>query len=292
MRSVLPRVLERLLLACACAIAAPASAQGGSPASNEQPVSRPTLALMGTIPIYWGEADGLDSLLAGQGDAHWARAQLERQWRLQPVDHLDGEALAQVSRLLLAQPRALTGPENVALDAWVRRGGHLLLFADPLMTGESRFGIGDKRRPQDVTLLSPILNHWGLDLHFDENQPTGVELREFAGLPLPVRLAGRFAPPAAGSGCTLEVAETLAFCTIGQGRVTVLADAAMLDLHDPAEQAADALDALTLRAFGKIGESAGRGAPAAETVDFQPVSAPLAEGKTDPAQSADRRATD
>ena len=88
--------------------------------------------------------------------------------------------LSHVTRLLLAQPRALSGPENVALDAWVRGGGHLLLFADPMMTGESRFGIGDRQRPQDVILLSPILNRWCRDPQFDQNQPQWPDLRELA----------------------------------------------------------------------------------------------------------------
>lgn len=289
---VLPRVVKPLLLALACALAVPAGAQDGDPVPADVADDRPALALMGTIPIYWGEADGLESLLAGKGEAHWARARLERHWRLQPVDHLDAESLSRVTRLLLAQPRALSGPENVALDAWVRGGGHLLLFADPMMTAESRFGIGDRRRPQDVILLSPILNHWGLDLQFDEDQPAGPDLREFAGLPLPIRLAGYFKTPAAGSGCALEAAEVLAFCTVGQGQVVVLADAAVLDLHDPQAQSGDALDALTLRAFGHLGDNAGSGPPAAEISAFQAVSAMTSGLAPDHPSSQERRASD
>lgn len=271
MRPALLRVLNRLLLVSACVLAVPAGAQDNDATATTQVDARPTLGLMGTIPIYWGESDGLESLLAGEGEAHWARARLEQQWQLQPLDHLDAAALSQVSLLLLAQPRVLGGSENVALDAWVRAGGRLLLFADPMMTGESRFGIGDRRRPQDVILLSPILGHWGLDLKFDENQPAGPDMREFAGFALPVSLPGHFTPPASGVDCTLEAAEILASCTIGRGTVVVLADAALLDLHHPHEQAGAALDALALRAFSGIGETAGTTSSTAENSAFQPV---------------------
>lgn len=292
MRPVPLRVLKRLLLASACALAVPAGADDTAAAPATQADPRPTLALMGTIPIYWGETDGLESLLAGAGEAHWARARLERHWRLQPFDHLDAAALSQVSLLLLAQPRALSGAENVALDAWVRAGGRLLLFADPMMTGESRFGIGDRRRPQDVILLSPILGHWGLDLQFDENQPTELDSREFAGLALPVRLPGRFAAPATGSGCTLEAAEILVSCTIGMGRVVVLADAAVLDLHHPQAQAGDALDKLAMRAFSRTGETAGIASPVAENFAFQPVVASRTSDLPVNPASRERRASD
>lgn len=227
-----------------------------TPPAAAQDAPKAELALMGTLPLYWGEAAGIEELLAGQSQPHWARAQLERSFHLRPLSALTAEALAGVERLLLAQPRGLSAAENVALDAWVRGGGRLLLFADPMLTGESRFGLGDRRRPQDVILLSPILDHWGLALEFAEDQPAGPQLREIAGRTVPVRLAGRFAAPPPGAGCTLAGAGVLAECAIGAGRATVLADAALLDLHHPPAEAADALALLLGRAFG-AGDFAG-----------------------------------
>lgn len=218
--------------------AAPAFAQGQQP-----------IGLMGTIPLYWGEGTEIGELVNGTGGTHWARPVLERYGALRPLPRLDGGALDGLTRLVLAQPRGLAPAENVALDTWVRGGGTLLLFADPMLTGESRFGIGDPRRPQDVVLLSPILRRWGLDLQFDESAGEGVDLREFAGKPLPVNLPGRFADLPDDSQCRLEVAGILASCTIGAGRVLVLADAALLDLHEPHPAAEAALDTLLARAF-------------------------------------------
>jgi hypothetical protein len=261
----MPRPLLRGLNTALIALAA-ASFVNAACAAHAETAPAPQLGLMGTIPIYWGEADDLGGWLSGRGHRHWARGVLESRWRLVPLDRLDGGALNArgadgLGQLLLAQPRGLSASENVALDTWVRAGGHLLLFADPMLTGPSRFAIGDRRRPQDVILLSPILGHWGLTLQFADDQPAGADLREIAGTPIPVNLPGRFVLHAEGAGCTLEAAGLLASCTIGQGKVLVLADAAVLDIgpeNGPVDAtAAAALLALAERAFPETRETAG-----------------------------------
>ena len=298
--------ITALFVALACGGAAPLAAQaapdGGADAAVTHPVadsSSPPLGLMGTIPIFWGEADGLGDLLNGTATSHWARAQLERQWRLVPLDHLDSAALQGIQHLLLAQPRAFTAAENVALDGWVRAGGKVLLFADPMLTGHSRFALGDRRRPQDVILLSPILTRWGLRLEFVEDQPDAPQLREIAGsgLPVPmrvpVRLAGRLVAtgPGAGAGaqggevpgCAVEGGGLIAQCAIGAGKVFVVADAALLDLHDPAACAGPALDALARRAFAPEREIAGTSpaspADLAENCHFRPQTSAAEAGR-------------
>ena len=220
---------------------------------------RPELGLMGTIPIYWGEEGDFGDLLTGGDTAHWARARLEADYRLNPLDTLSEASLAGIDLLMLAQPRALSPAENVALDSWVRRGGKLLLFADPMLTGESRFAIGDRRRPQDVILLSPILTHWGLVLAFDEDRPAGHALIRARGAAIPVNLPGSLGVRDGEAHCAILAADVLAACQIGQGSVLVLADAALLDLHEAHPGSAAALDWLTGRAFGANGESAGSG---------------------------------
>lgn len=248
------RRLSLLLWAALACLAVPAFAQDAG--SNVLP----KLGLMGSIPIYWGEVEGVGELLGGDVAPHWARAQLEREYRLQPLDTLSNDSMAGLDLLLLAQPRALSPTENVALDAWVRAGGRLLLFADPMMTGHSRFAIGDRRRPQDVILLSPILDHWGLRLEFDIERAPGVVLIETDGTAIPVNLPGQFAPGAGDSGCAIDANAILARCRVGAGRAIVLADAALLDLHDVHPAASRALDWLLDNAFAPNGESAGASA--------------------------------
>ncbi len=229
----------------------------------------PTIGLMGTIPIYWGEAAGFDELIAGEAPPHWARTVLERRAALAPLDYLSEQALAPHRYLLLAQPRGLSGEENVALDSWVRGGGRLLLFADPWMTGASRFHIGDRRRPQDIALLSPILAHWGLEMLAapdagDGHDHSGIEFVSLDEQLLPVNTAGQFALSGSSGDCTLRLNGLLADCRIGQGEVLIMADAAILDLAGPYAHAETGLDSLLTQIFPQIGENAGNDA------DFSP----------------------
>jgi|GEM_PF-443946 len=216
-----------------------------------------TIGLMGTIPIYWGEVAGFDELVTGEAPSHWARDVLERRAQLAPLDYLSDEALAPYRHLLLAQPRGLSGEENVALDAWVREGGRLLLFADPWMTGESRFHIGDRRRPQDVTLLSPILARWGLELMMDATQEKGPDVVDRADGLLPVNMFGVFRTLGEGGSCALEQAGLLAHCRIGAGQVLIMADAAILDAAGPYPHAESGFESLLEDIFPQMRENAG-----------------------------------
>lgn len=150
------------------------------------------------------------------------------------------EALAD---LVIAQPRPLEPAENVALDSWVRGGGHVLLFADPLLTSESRFALGDPRRPADTVLLGPILAHWGLALR---------EGRESAGTPFPVAAPGELSLLGDGPrDCRIEQNGLIAQCRIGKGSALIVADAALLEVAEGAEAFARArsLRELMRRAF-------------------------------------------
>ena len=182
------------------------------------------------MPILWSEAGGIAERLAvpgapGSGShsgQHWARAVLEERRRLVPLDTL--LAPGAMADLVIAQPRPLEPAENVGLDAWVRGGGHLLLFADPLLTAESRFALGDPRRPADTVLLDPLLAHWGLVLR------PGDPARETAGRPFPVSAPGELALLAGSpEACRIEQAGLVADCRIGRGTALIVADAALLD---------------------------------------------------------------
>lgn len=209
---------------------------------------RPPLGVFTSLPVMWREADGLSAHLDAGQQPTWVRAELEHRFVLRSLDTLLD--LGGLHALLLAQPRPLDPAENVALDRWVRAGGRLLLFADPMLTAPSRFPIGDRRRPQDVVLLSPILTYWGLDLTFDEDQPAG--LREIAGSGLRVDLAGRLARRP-GAPCRIEREGLVAACTLGRGEVLVVADAAVLDIGDSSRWRGAALASLLDEAFGRAG---------------------------------------
>lgn len=208
---------------------------------------RAQLGLFTSLPILWAEADDVGALLASPEPPHWARADLERRYRILPLDTLPGPR--DLRFLLIAQPRPFSPDENVALDDWVRHGGRLLLFADPALTWDSRYSIGDRRRPQDVVLLSPILARWGLELLFDDGQPGGE--RESAGNDVPVNLPGQLARRSGGvdAACDLGPEGLIARCRIGKGRAMIVADAALLESADSPDSRAAALGRLAGEAF-------------------------------------------
>jgi hypothetical protein len=216
------------------------------------------IGLFTTLPILWAEAGDIGQLIDPQQTPHWAQAELARRGPITALDTLagPGEAnsdgvgspLSALHRLVVAQPRPLSAAENVALDAWVRRGGRLLLIADPALTEDSAFPLGDPRRPQTSVLLSPILARWGLELQFDETQRFGSAVIGALGAAVPTNLAGRFVRRGA-SHCRLWAAGLATTCAIGRGQVTALADAAVLERDDPAGARQQALSQLLDRAL-------------------------------------------
>ncbi|MBS0480851.1 MAG: ABC transporter [Proteobacteria bacterium] len=210
------------------------------------------VGLFTTLPILWNEAPDVAGLIKDRDPPHWARGLIAARGRITALDTLAAPGgagpLRQVRRLVMAQPRPLSPDENVALDDWVRGGGRVLLFADPALTEESAFSIGDPRRPQSVVLLSPILRRWGLDLRFDEGQPFGERQVRLGTGAVPVNLPGHFAL-LPGANCTLSDQQLVAVCRVGRGRAAVVADAEVLARDDPDGTRAQALSTLLETAF-------------------------------------------
>ncbi len=184
---------------------------------------------------------------------HWAVDLLADRGEWRAVDWLgesdDGQqSLAETDLLVMAQPRPLAPEENVALDQYVRGGGSALLFADPELTQESLYPLGDRRRPLHGVLLSPILARWGLALERDDTDTAHSAMWD--GLSLPLARAGRFRLVEDGGesagDCELQAEGRLVACTIGEGRLVAFADAALLepDSGETAEIRAALLDRL------------------------------------------------
>lgn len=231
----------------------------------QRPSERAPLGLMSSLPIYWPDGADLQVTLESQAPLPWVRRALEKRFELVPLDSLSASTdapgpLLRLDRLLIAQPRGLSPADNVALDQWVRRGGRLLLVIDPMLTGQYAVPIGDPRHPVAVGLIPPVLQRWGLDMRFSENQPFEPREASYGEGSVPVLLGGELilaeAEPAASKSdrealgtCRILGEGIAAQCTVGQGRVTVLADAALLELPEPLDDSEDQLGALTRLAF-------------------------------------------
>ncbi|WP_298394756.1 ABC transporter [Sphingobium sp.] len=126
------------------------------PAQPVHPVpDRPALAVITGLPLFWDEMGR-----AGPRDAPIITL-LRTRFTVTPLDDPLQLKASPARRLLLAQPRALAPAQLVAIDQWVRDGGTVLVLADPLLRWPSDLPLGDRRRAPSVSLLQPLLTHWG-----------------------------------------------------------------------------------------------------------------------------------
>jgi hypothetical protein len=103
-----------------------------------------------------------------------------------------------------------------------------------MLTAQSSFAFGDRRRPEAIAMLSPILARWGLRLDFDDEQVAGLHNAEVLGVGIPVDLPGKLVADAR-SGCAMQAEGLVASCRIGRGHALIVADAALLEQAPEAE---------------------------------------------------------
>ncbi|TCD06187.1 hypothetical protein EYB45_00090 [Erythrobacteraceae bacterium CFH 75059] len=225
-----------LIGAVLLALAACAPEQGGGHAAARGTAvqERTALGFISGLPIYWGEPDGVADALRGPQETHWARTVLEERHELVPLDRLGDDQgvpvseLAGLRHLFIAQPRAITAADNVALDRWVREGGRAILVLDPLVTEHSRYPLGDPRRFNDVALVPPVVARWGLAMVIPDNQQDAVTVGH-ASLPLDQHAEWRVLDGGGDRPCTIGAGGVLAICRVGEGRVLLVADTAFMD---------------------------------------------------------------
>jgi hypothetical protein len=189
---------------------------------------KPTLGVMTTLPLQWSEG-GVEADLAEDAQPHPAFARLGQSYDVQPLDDL--RDLAGRRMLLLAQPRAFSPAELVQLDGWVRKGGRILILADPALQWGSLYPLGDKRRPLFTSMLSPLFTHWGLELVLPIADAEPMAIRKIGKLSIRTQTPGEWLKINRGGSarCALEQGGLLADCKIGKGRALLLADADLLD---------------------------------------------------------------
>jgi hypothetical protein len=198
--------------------------------SNAEPRG-PTIGLMTSLPLRWQESvRGKTFDLEAEPSAAFQRLQVKQGVRL--LDNLAN--ISGLKILVLAQPRALSPSEHVALDKWVRDGGRALILADPALTWESSYPMGDRRRPLFTSLLSPIFNHWGLQLELNMEAEGRDIVSGINGLKIRTQTIGIWSRTKTQAGqpeCKITDGNVRADCRIGNGRAIMLADADLL-LHE------------------------------------------------------------
>ena len=197
------------------------------PVKSPQPAGDLRLALMTDLPLIWG-AGTAEDVLGGSSPPPAIMDALIRSGRVLPMDMIDPVRLQEVDVLVLAQPRALRPVELAHVDDWVRAGGRALIFVDPALHW-ARDLPPNLRRPPGISLLGPLLDHWGVGLR---PGPPGFRMVSGAS-------DGLFGARRIGVGdpgilwamtqdCRISGQGLVAQCRIGRGRATIIADADLL----------------------------------------------------------------
>jgi hypothetical protein len=195
------------------------------------PSQRPPLLLLTSLPLVFSEQFSL------QGGGSPALAALQSRYRVVPISVTDPTDLAKGRLLLMAHPLAQPAEDLVALDEWVRRGGRVMLLADPMLEWPSSRPLGDPLRPPPMFMDTGLLGHWGLRL--DPPGRRGLEPRKLGGYDVLTASPGTL-----HGGCNIAADRLVAHCRLGQGAATVVADADFLDTGQLDRRAALNLDGL------------------------------------------------
>jgi hypothetical protein len=178
---------------------------------------RPPLLLLTSLPLVFSEQFSL------HGGGSPALKALESRYRVVPISVTSPADLAKGRLLLMAHPLAQTAENLVALDDWVRGGGRVLLLADPMLEWPSERPLGDPLRPPPMFMDTGLLAHWGVRLAAPDRR--GRALRRLAGFDVLTD-----SPGALSGHCDISSDRLVARCGVGRGRVTIVADADLLDV--------------------------------------------------------------
>ena len=192
-------------------------ARGPAPFEMRAAADRPTLALLTSLPLIFGERFSLD------GGGSPALARIEQRYNVQPIGVADAASLAGQRILLMAHPRAQPAEALVELDQWVRGGGRVLLLADPQLRWPSERPLGDLLRPPPAFADTGLLRHWGISLAGSG----GARSVEIDGRRIALATPGTLT----AKRCDVLGDGLVARCRIGRGMATVIADADLLNVE-------------------------------------------------------------
>ncbi|ASK86873.1 hypothetical protein [Sphingorhabdus sp. SMR4y] len=203
---------------------------GEPPPDPQQPRAR--IQLMTSLPLVWGDGASMESILSGDSEPAPIYRYWQQQYEMTAVDSLENLAAEDPDIVILAQPRAMDPADLTDLDGWVRAGGAVIILTDPELVWPSRLPLGDPRRPLASGLLSPLLDHWGLELVAADADSTELEHLRFGDHVFASRRVGKIEPVKAGKAsdadCEWSDVAFVVQCSVGQGRAAIVADADFL----------------------------------------------------------------
>jgi len=150
---------------------------------------KPKLGIISTLPLDAG-AGGLQAALSGNSQPYVFYQQLKDIYDVQTLDPSTTDRIpANISTVLIVHPANLDNKVEYAIDQFVLRGGHAIVFVDPLSESSAQQGPGiQDQGDKSSSTLGPLFTAWGLD--FDPTKVVGD-----AELAQPVQVNGQNGQP-------------------------------------------------------------------------------------------------
>lgn len=190
------------------------------------PAEAPSATMLTGLPLRWAAGGGIAAMIAAGAQDDPVLARLEAAGPVSLVDSLVDHVPPPGGTLLVAHPRALAPRELVAIDAFVRGGGRAVVLADALSGWPARYPLGDPRNPPVTSLLTPLLDHWGVALGAVPAEEDRLLPVDVDGSRLNLFNAGRF--DRLPRACLAFADRRAARCPIGSGEVWLVGDADLL----------------------------------------------------------------
>ncbi|MGV7121947.1 Gldg family protein [Sphingopyxis sp. 550A] len=190
------------------------------------PAAGAPVTMLTGLPLRWS-ADGDMAAMIAQGMSDDPALQrIEAAGPVRLIDSLIDHPPAPGGTLFLAHPRALAPRELVAVDAFVRGGGRAVILADALSGWPARHPLGDPRNPPVTSLLTPLLDHWGVTLGAAPAGERGPLAIDIDGARLRLFSAGQFERfPAT---CQAHAGRRILHCRIDRGEAWLVGDADLI----------------------------------------------------------------
>jgi gliding motility-associatede transport system auxiliary component len=125
--------------------------------------AKPKLGILSVLPLQTG-AGGFAAALQGNSQPFTIYTQLRDAYDIETVDTAADRIPADISTLLVVHPSGLTNATLYAIDQFVMRGGHAIVFVDPL---SEVMNLGSPGSPDEgdrtSSTLGPLFKAWGID---------------------------------------------------------------------------------------------------------------------------------
>ena len=125
---------------------------------------KPVLGILSTIPLEFG-VGGPMAAAQGRAQPYVIYDQLLTGFEVENLDQDLTVIPEEIETLMLVHPTGLSSQTLYAIDQFVLRGGHALIFVDPLsemVQAPSPMGMPTPSGPPNFSSLDPLFDSWGV----------------------------------------------------------------------------------------------------------------------------------